>query len=511
MKMRRFIFLSGLLSVLLAVVLALYAAPVTAADADKTVTIVMVEQPDNLDTCNSARSAVGRVVLKNIAEPLTEIDPKDGSIQPRLATSWKQIDPLTWQFTLRKGVKFHDGADFNAQAAIYAIERTVSKKIECEVMVKFFGHLKLSLKALDDYTLEVKSDIPEPIMPTLMGTMTICSPNTPADKWSRHPVGTGPYKFVEWDTGKKIVLERFDGYWGEKPQVEKAIYVWRTESAVRAAMVETGEADIAPNIAVQDATNPDMDFSYFNSETSRFRIDLSKPPLDDRRIRMALNYAIDRDAIRGSILSKDVVPATQLIVPSIAGYNPNLKVWPYDPEKAKQLIAEAKKDGAPVDKEIFMIGRTGIYPNATELMEASMAMFQAVGFNVKMKMFDVGVWNDYITKPFPKDLGPNLLQGQHDNNNGDPVFTVYNKYASKGSQSTTNDKKLDDMILKAQTASGEERVKLWQAVFYRINEEIICDVPLFHMVGYTRVGKRINFKPSIATNSELQLAQITFK
>jgi peptide/nickel transport system substrate-binding protein len=144
-------------------------------------------------------------------------------------------------------------------------------------------------------------------------------------------------------------------------------------------------------------------------------------------------------------------------------------------------------------------------------MEASMAMFQAVGFNMKMKMFDVGVWNDYITKPFPKDVGPNLLQGQHDNNNGDPVFTVFNKYHSDGSQSTTTDKELDDMIIKAQTASGDERVKLWQEVFKRINEDIICDVPLFHMVGYTRVGKRINFKPSIATNSELQLSQITFK
>ena len=79
------------------------------------------------------------------------------------------------------------------------------------------------------------------------------------------------------------------------------------------------------------------------------------------------------------------------------------------------------------------------------------------------------------------------------------------------SQSTTADKELDDMIIKAQTASGEERIKLWQAVFKRVNEDIICDVPLFHMVGYTRVGKRINFKPSIATNSELQLSQITFK
>ena len=88
----------------------------------------------------------------------------------------------------------------------------------------------------------------------------------------------------------------------------------------------------------QNFRNPDMDFSYFNSETSRLRIDAAIPPLDDIRVRKALNYAIDRDAIRGSILSKDVMPATQLVVPSINGHNPNLKVWPYDPEKAKKLL-----------------------------------------------------------------------------------------------------------------------------------------------------------------------------
>ena len=274
--------------------------------------------------------------------------------------------------------------------------------------------------------------------------------------------------------------------------------------------METGEADIAPNISPQDATKPEMDFSFPNSETSRFRLEPDRAPMNDKRIRLALNYSIDRNAIRGSILSKDVIPATQLVVPSINGHNPDLKVWPYDPEKAMKLIAEAKKDGVPVDTEILMVGRIGIYANSTELMEAALAMWQAVGFNVKLKMYEVGVWMKYMTKPRPAGP-PHILQGQHDNNNGDAVFTVFNKYACDGPQSTTCDKKLDAMIEAASVATGAERRKLWQAAFKRINDEIICDVPLFHMVGYTRVGKRVNFKPSIATNSELQLAQITFK
>ena len=497
--------------VLLAMLFWVCAGPVGAASPEKTVKIVLSEEPDNVEPCNSCRSAVGRVILKNVVEPLTEINPDDGSIVPRLATAWKQIDATTWHLTLRKGVKFHDGADFNAEAAKYSINRLMDKNVECEVQFKFLAHLKMTPNVIDSHTLEVKTDVPEPIFPVLMGTVTITSPNTPMGKWTRNPVGTGPYKFVKWDAGKEIVLERFDGYWGEKPVVEKALYVWRTESVVRAAMVKAGEADIAPNLAVQDANDPAMDSSYFNSETSRLRIDTTRAPLSDRRVRQALNYAIDRDAIRGSILSKDVVAATQLVVPSINGHNPDLKVWPYNPEKAKKLLADARKDGIPVDKEILMVGRVGIYPNATELMEASLAMYQAIGLNVKLKMFEVGVWNNYFTKPFPKDQPPVIQQGQHDNNNGDPVFTVFNKYACGGGQSTTCDKDLDSLVSQAQVATGAERKKLWQQVFKRVNDKIISDVPLFHMVGYTRVGKRVNFQPSIATNSELQLSQITFK
>jgi len=481
------------------------------AMADKTVTIVLSEEPDNVDPCNSSRSNIGRVVLKNIAEPFTQIDPNDGSIAPKLATSWKQIEPTKWQFSLQKGVKFHDGEDFNAQAAITAIGHVLDTRIECENRLKFFSDIKMTLTAVDSHTLEIKTEKPQPILPTLMGTMTVMSPKTPEGKFTRHPVGTGPYKFVKWDVGKQITVERNDNYWGEKPEVEKAVYVWRSESTVRAAMVQVGEADIAPNLAVQDANNPDMDFSYFNSETSRLRIDTVTPPLNDIRVRQALNYAIDRDAIRGSILSKDVQPATQLVVPSINGHNSDLKVWPYDPEKAQKLLAEAKKDGVPVDKEIALIGRTGIYPNATELMEAVLAMYQAVGINVKLQMLEVGVWVKQQNKPYPENRPPTVLQTQHDNNNGDAVFTVFYKYACDGQSSGLCDKQLDQMIQKATVATGKERTAIWKAVFKRVYDDLVADIPLYHMVGYTRVGKRISFTPSIATNSELQLSQITFK
>jgi peptide/nickel transport system substrate-binding protein len=502
---------AGLVALPLAVALASFPPGAAAAQEEGAITIVLSEEPDMVDPCEASRSNVGRIVKQNVTETLTEIDPDDGSITPRLATGWEQVDELTWRFKLREGVTFHDGEPFNAETAKTAILRTLDERIDCEIRIKFFGGMQVSPEPVDEYTLDIKTAQPAPILPTMMGTMTITSPNTVEGERTRDPVGTGPYRFVSWTPGTSVVLERFADYWGEQPEVEKVTYVFRGESAVRAAMVAAGEADIAPNIAVQDATDPDMDFSYLNSETSSFRIDVNKPPLDDLRVRKALNLAIDRDAMIGTIFSPDVVKATQFVVPSINGHNPDLEPWPYDPEQAKALLAEAAADGVPVEDEITMVGRLEIYPNATEHAEATMAMLQDVGFNIKLNMLEVAEWVDTYTKPYAEDRPPQLVQTQHDNNNGDAVFTVFFKYHSDGAQSVLSNPELDALIEKATVSTGDERQKTWQEAFRMVHEDIVADIKMFYMVGYTRVGPRVDFTPDISTNSELQVAKVKFK
>jgi peptide/nickel transport system substrate-binding protein len=477
---------------------------------ERAITIVLPEEPDIVDPCHASRSNIGRIVKQNVAETLTEIDPKDGSVRPRLATSWEQVDEKTWRFQLKEGVKFHDGTPFDAEAAVASINRTLNPKLDCEIRIKFFGSTKVTPKAIDATTLEVQTEGASPIMPVMMGTMTVVPPSTAPDQLTREPVGTGPYTFTSWRPGQDVVLTRFDGYWGEKPQVEKATYIWRGESAVRSAMVATGEADIAPSISPQDATDPQTDFSYFDAETTNFRIDVSLPPLDDVRVRKALNLAIDREAMVGTILSKDVVPATQFIVPSINGHNPNLKPWPFDPAQAKELLDQARADGVPVDREIVIIGRRGNYAGVTEVLEAVHAMLQDAGFNVRLQIVEVAEWVDLYTQPFAQDRPPNLVHAMHDNNNGDAVFTAHFKYHTNGGQSALSDPRVDKLIEQATVAVNPERQKLWQEMFRLVNEEIVADIPMFHMVGYTRVGPRVNFRPTISTNSEIQIGRIGF-
>lgn len=479
--------------------------------ADTDVTIVLQTQPDQLDPCQSSKSQVGKVIKQNVVETMTEIDPATGQVGPRLATAWRQVDDLTWTFTLREGVVFHDGTPFNAEAAKYSIERTLDATIDCEIRVKFFGGIEPTVTVTGEHELEIKTPAPVPILPTLMGTVVAMSTATPMGEITREPIGTGPYVLTEWEPAERIVLTRFDGYWGDQPAVTKATYIWRSESAVRAAMVATGEADIAPNIAVQDATDPAMDFSFLNSETSRLRIDVMVPPLDDLRVRQALNYATDREAMRGTIFSDKVIPSTQHVVPGILGHNPDLVPYPYDPERAKQLLAEARAAGAPVDDEIVIIGRYNLYPNSEESLQALQAMYEAVGFNMTLRMTEASEWFDLLFKPFAEDRKPSLFQEQHDNNNGDASFTAFAKYHSGGGQSTIADAVLDDLIDRAGVTTGPDRERLYQEAFKRIHEVIVPDVSLFHMVGFTRVNPRLDFRPTIATNSELQLSQIKFK
>ncbi len=483
------------------------AGPSFAADTD--VTIALNEELEVVEPCMASQSNIGRVLLQNISETMTELNTKDGSLMPRLAESWEDMGDGTWRFHLRPDVTFSDGTAFDANDVAHSIERTLSPDLTCEIGAKYFGGMTITPTVVDDLTIDIKSDPAQPILPLLLSTLTIVPSETPME-FTRNPIGTGPYVLSEWNPGQSIVLDRRDDYWGEEPAVTKATYVFRSDDAVRAAMVETGEADIVPLISQTDATNPKTDFSYPNSETTYLRIDSSIPPLDDIRVRKALNMAVDREAFLGTLVPEAAEIATHMTVPTTLGADEKLPVWEYNPDEAKKLLAEAKADGVPVDTEILLLGRLGNFPNVTEVMEALQQMFADVGFNTKLQMVEVAEWVKYYSKPFAAGDTPSLTEAMHDNNRGDPVFSMYFKYACDGLQSGICDPQLDADIEAATGAAGDARADAWRKVFARAHD-LAADVFLFHMVGYSRVSERLDFTPTIATNSELQLSQIKFK
>ena len=366
------------------------------AQSNKSVTIVAGEEPEDLDQCSATSSqAAARILQQNVYESLIELRP-DGTFAPRLATSWEQVNDLTWRFHIRQGVTFHDGAKLNADAVVLALNRVVGAKFRCQIKIKYFSDVKVGAEKVDEYTVDFRTETPAPIMPVYASGLVVPSPNTPFDKLQLTASGTGPYVLEKWVQQQEITAKRNPNYWdkGKKLEVEAVRYIFRKDTAVQAAMVANGEADMAGGISVLDANNPKTDVAYPNAETSYLRIDSQVPPLDDIRIRKALNYAIDRQAMMGPIFPRGSVLATQVWGPNIAGHNFEIdkKVWPYDPAKARQLIAEAKAAGVKVDTEIELQGRIDVYPNAQELMEAAYQYYKNVGLNVKLKMYEVGTW-----------------------------------------------------------------------------------------------------------------------
>ncbi|MDH2328442.1 ABC transporter substrate-binding protein [Cereibacter sp. SYSU M97828] len=490
-----------------ALMLATSLTPAFAADTD--IRIVLSEDLDLIEPCMATRSNIGRVILQNVNETLTEYDTREGKgILPRLATSWEQTE-TGWRFHLREGVTFSDGSTFDARDVKHSFDRAMSTQISCETP-RYFGGMTVEATVVDDHTIDFAADPVQPILPLLLSLVTIVPEETPVE-FTRTPIGTGPYELTEWTPGQQIVLSRRDGYWGDQPAVTSATYLFRSDASVRAAMVETGEADLAPSISDVDATNPETDFSYLNSETVYLRLDHSVAPMNDVRVRRALKMAIDREAFVGTVMAPGTEIATALVPPTTAGWNPDVVPTAYDLEGAQALLEEAKADGVPVDTPVKMIVRTGNFPGVTEVAEAIGQMLNEAGFNIQIQQVDVAQHEQYYSKPFPTDAGPYILMAMHDNDKGDPVFTMFFKYDTEGRQSGTADPKADEMIAAAQAATGDERAKLWSDLIAYLHDDIAADAPLFHTVGFTRVGTRLDFKPTIATNSQLQLQQIGIK
>lgn len=481
---------------------------VFAQDASTSITIVSTEEPDTMETCNAGYAGVSRVIQNNISETLLDRDPATGTLIPRLAKSWEQVNPTTWRFHLVENATFSDGAPFNADAVLFNIKRIMNPAMSC-----VDGTVSFSAVKVDDYTVDISNSVPDPIMPVrfVKGNL-MTSPNSPPDTPIRQPSGTGPYVVSEWVPGVKVVLVRNDNYWGERPEVSQVTYVFRAESSVRAAMVETGEADIALELTEQDATNPATDFPYVNSETTWLRLDEKYPPFTDKRVRQAVAYAIDRESMKGTVLNPGVILAEQLPGPSINGYNPDLVPYPYDPEKARALLAEAKADGVPVDAPIRFIGRAGLFANSDEVAQVMSQMLNDVGFNTSLEIMERARQITFQSRPFPEDVGPNLILIMSDNDRGDASFSANNNYHSEvGTQSATYlHPELDALIEKATPETGEQRTKDYQQIFKIVHDEAVS-VQMFYMVTLSRVAERLDWRPSISTNTHLDVQDVKFK
>lgn len=472
-----------------------------------TLRIVLKEEPPTLETCQGSQNSTGLVTRSNIAEGLTSRDATTGELDPALATAWEQTADNTWTFTLREGVKFHDGSAFDAEAAAFSIERALLPEMACDVAGQFFGDHKITTEVLDATTLEVTTAVPDPILPLRLAFVGIVPATTDNTAKVREPIGTGPYQLKEWQAGTSLSLERFGDYWGEAPDFGTVEYVWRSEGTIRAAMVTNNEADVAITLAPEDGAG-DSAVQYNTNEVTYMRMDAGIAPLDDRRVREAVNYAIDNESLLASIFAGQGQLATQLVPEGVIGHNPDIEPWPYDMDRAKQLIAEAKADGVPVDEKITIIGRTGFYPKADEAMEVVQNALTEAGLNVELQMGDVNTWLQHLLRPVPTDFGPRLLMGMHGNQAGDASFTMPNNLGSEGAQSSYGTAELDTMIAAGEVASDQERQDAFAKALAYQNDEIVRDAMMVQVGATLALSPKVDYEPTTATGDEMRVADM---
>lgn len=374
--------------------------PVSERAAKDELITVRPEEPPSLDWKDLTHEPQSWAVFA-VIEGLTDRDARTQEVRPALAESWTWDEANTWTFTLRQGVTFHNGEPFTAEAVVYTFER-IADPDENAQLAQHLQNME-SITAIDDYTVEVKTIHPDPIFDRRISVIRIGAPQFSQenpDQLSTTLIGTGPYKFVEWVKGQHIKLTVNPDYWGEQPAIPNVTTLFRSDPTVRAAMVRTGEADLAWSINPEDIPTVEKVVQYPDLRTIAMRVDTTgqNPALADVRVRQAMLYAIDIETLADTIYKDIALPArgNQQVAPAVLGYDPNMEVWPYDPARARQLLDEAAADGVPIDTPITIVQRVGQVPRDNELVEYAINAWSEIGLNVDVEVLEAAAWVEVL-------------------------------------------------------------------------------------------------------------------
>ncbi len=372
------------------------------ASAIPEVKIGLQLEPPTLDLTTTAAAAIPQVLLYNVYETLVKLD-ETGAIQPLLAESWDlSPDGLEYTFHLRQGVKFHNGDPFNADTVVFSIDNV--RQSPDHPFRDTFDPID-SVEKVDDYTVKLKLNrFSDNLLFFLTQGQGVMLTPSAMDQIANHPVGTGPFVFDEWVQGDSITLTKNPDYWGEPALLDKVVFKYINDPNALNNALLAGDIDIiagvsAPELLEVFKNNPD--FVVYEGLTNgevTLAINAHNPPLDDLRVRQAISYAIDRQAIIDGAYFGYGVPIGSHTTPLDPYYVDLTDVYPYNPDKARELLKEAGAEGTTL--RLFLppvsYARRGGEIVASQLED--------VGFNVEIHNVEWGVWLEDVFKNGDYDL-----------------------------------------------------------------------------------------------------------
>jgi peptide/nickel transport system substrate-binding protein len=442
---------------------------------------------------------------RQIFDTLLRRNLKTLQLEGNLAESWRVVNETTWQFKLKRNVKFHNGEPFDAAAVKFSVERMLDPKQGAPGRTSIATIDRVDV--VDPYTVNVITKAPFPLLAVRMspghcGTVGIVPPKYLAQvgdaAFAVKPVGTGPYKFVEWVKDERLVLEANKDYHRGPPAIERLTFRPVPELTTRVAALLSGQADLVSDIP------PDQTGKIKSSSTAHVEIStlggfvimvkmtnyLMPGPWQDVRVRKAINYAIDMDTIIKTVLEGYGQVLGVPLEKEAFGFNPNIKWYGYDPERAKALLREA---GHANGFEMTLHAPNRRYMNDIEVMQAMAQMLSKVGIRAKVEVWEQSI---YTTKWRKRELLPAYMTAW----GGAGVFDgdlLTSSLHSKSALSINKNEALDKMLEEAQATSDPERRK---AIYWKAQELIYEEAPIIkayqqaHIFG---VSNRLEWKPWI--------------
>ena len=363
----------------------------------------------------------------------------DLKVIPDLAVSWRTLDDTHWEFKLREGVKWHDGSPFTADDVVFTYQRARNVPNSPASFLQFLKHVAKTT-AVDDHTLVIETDQPDPILLNEILNVWIVSRKNGTDATTadynsgKAAIGTGPYREVEWVPGDRMVLERFDGYFGAKPEWQRVTYKPITTDAARVAALLSGDVDLIGNVPGNDVgtlkDNPKITIGTMASNRCYFwtlDVDrdaspqitdtdgrpLTKNPLKDVRVRRAMSMAIDREALVSRVMQGQAIQAAQFMPDGVPGTSAKLKPVAYDLAGAKKLLAEA---GYANGFGVVVNSSNDRYPNDAQVNQAVAQMWTRLGLKATVSAMPKAIYFPRATK-----LEFSILLSGNSTDTGEPL------------------------------------------------------------------------------------------
>jgi len=449
-------------------------------------------------------------VYGNIYDTLLRKDWVNGdfSIQPHLAESITTIDDTTWELKLRQGVTWHNGDAFTGDDVKFTVERVLDPNVASPQFSNISGYDHVEV--VDPYTVRIITKQPFPLVPITLCNLRIVPATyfqaTGAEQVAVSPIGTGPYKFVEWVKGDHVTLEANPDYWNGAPSIQQVTFLIIPEDATRIAGLQTGNADLI--LAVPSINEPNLanspDLTIAKTEIERISwIELqaladSGRPTAKVEVRQAIAYAIDRDALIQGLLLGNGTKINTMLTPKHLGYSADIPGYEFDLEKAKSLLATAGyPDG--VDLE-FMVGTGG---QSKEQAEAIAGQLAEAGFNVNINLVESSV----LLSGWQKHDFGDMILATWTSNTFDADGTLYPLFHSDTVWSNYANPQMDTLLDEARsTIDPAAREPLYKQALQILHDDM-PGVPLWEQVALYGMTKRVQWQPR--PDQELFLVEMT--